>query len=38
MNTLLGIFQWALAILSVGGTIALISWIAMMFFKKDQPK
>jgi hypothetical protein len=36
MNTLLGILQWTIAILSVAGTLALFGWIAAMFFKKDR--
>ena len=36
MNTLLGILQWTVAILSVAGTLALVGWIVAMFFKKDR--
>jgi len=36
MSMLLGIIQWTIAILSVAGTLALLTWIAVMFFKKDR--
>ena len=37
-QALLGIFQWTLAIISVAGTLALISWILTMILKKDKAK
>jgi len=36
VETLLGILQWTIAILSVLGTLALFTWIAVMFLKKDR--
>ena len=36
MTTILGIFQWILAIVSILGTCALLTWIAVMFLKKDR--
>jgi hypothetical protein len=30
-----GAVQWAVVIVSVLGTIALFTWIAVMFFRKD---
>jgi len=36
MNTFLGILQWTIAILAVAGTLALFTWIAFLFFKKDR--
>jgi len=36
MNAFLGILQWTIVILSVAGTFALFTWIAVMFFKKDR--
>ena len=33
---LLGILQWTLAIGSVLGTLALFTWLMIMFFKKDR--
>ena len=35
MKLVLDVLRWTIAILSVAGTIALIGWIAVMFFKKD---
>lgn len=35
INILLGVFQWTLAIGSVLGTLALFTWLIVMFFKKD---
>jgi hypothetical protein len=34
-ETILGVIQWTIAILSVVGTLGLITWVAVMFFKKD---
>jgi hypothetical protein len=35
-QSLLGVLQWTIAIVSVAGTLALISWILMMILKKDK--
>ena len=35
MTTILGLLQWTLAIVSILGTLALVGWIVLMFFKKD---
>jgi len=35
MKLILGILEWTLAIAAVAGTIALFSWIAILFFRKD---
>jgi hypothetical protein len=37
-QSLLGVLQWTIAILSVAGTLALLSWILMMVVKKDKAK
>ena len=37
-QSLFGIFQWTVAILSVAGTLALLSWIVLMIVKKDKAK
>ena len=36
MQTLIGIFQWTVAIVSVVGALALFTWVAMLFFRKDR--
>ena len=36
MRIILGVFQWTLAIGSVLGTLALFTWLIVMFFKKDR--
>jgi hypothetical protein len=36
MRIILGVFQWTLAIASVLGTLALFTWLIVMFFKKDR--
>ena len=33
---ILGVLQWTIAIGSVLGTIALFTWIAVLFLKKDR--
>ena len=33
---LLGVLQWTLAIGAVLGTLALFTWLIVMFFKKDR--
>ena len=35
MKIVFDILRWTIAILSVAGTLALIGWIAVMFFRKD---
>jgi hypothetical protein len=35
MSTVLDILRWVIAIVSVGGTLALIIWIAVLFLRKD---
>lgn len=35
MRIIFGILKWILAIAAAGGTIALFTWIAIMFFRKD---
>jgi hypothetical protein len=36
MTSVLGVVQWTLAIASVAGTLALFTWIIVMFVKKDK--
>lgn len=36
MDTIIGILQWTVAIASVLATVALFTWLAILFFKKDQ--
>ena len=33
---ILGVLQWTIAIVSVLGTLALFTWIAVLFLKKDR--
>jgi hypothetical protein len=35
MKIVFDLLRWTIAILSVAGTLALIGWIAVMFFRKD---
>jgi hypothetical protein len=35
-QTILGVIQWTIAILSVLGTVALFTWVAILFLKKDR--
>jgi hypothetical protein len=35
-GALLGVLQWAIAIISVAGTLALFTWILKMILKKDK--
>jgi hypothetical protein len=37
-QSLFGVLQWTIAILSVAGTLALFSWIVMMILRKDKAK
>jgi hypothetical protein len=36
MQTVLGVLQWTVAICSVLGTLALVTWILVTFLKKDR--
>jgi len=36
MRVLIGVVQWTLAIGAVAGTVALFTWIVVMFVKKDR--
>jgi hypothetical protein len=36
MQTVLGVLQWTMAVVSVLGTLALFTWIVVMFLKKDR--
>ncbi len=36
MRAFLGVIQWTLAIGAVAGTVALFTWIIVMFVKKDR--
>lgn len=38
VDTVIGVVQWTIAIVSVAGTLALIGWILTMVFKKDKAK
>lgn len=35
MTIVFSVLRWISAILSVAGTLALIGWLAFMFFRKD---
>jgi hypothetical protein len=35
---LFGVFQWAIAIVSVAATLALFGWIVAMVVRKDKPE
>lgn len=35
MSVFFGILRWAIAIASVAGTLALLIWLAVIFFRKD---
>ena len=35
MTIVFNLLRWTIAVLSVAGTLALIGWIAIMFFRKD---
>jgi len=37
-ESLFGILQWTIAVLSVAGTLALFGWILMIILKKDRAK
>jgi hypothetical protein len=36
LETTIGVFQWTVAIGSVIGALALFTWIAVLFLKKDR--
>jgi hypothetical protein len=36
MNIFLGILQWTVAIAAIAGTIALFTWLTVLFFRKDK--
>ena len=36
MRVLLGVVEWTLAIASVTGTVALFTWIIVLFVRKDR--
>jgi hypothetical protein len=38
MTIVLDVLRWIIAVLSVAGTLALILWLAAMFFRKDKQK
>ena len=35
MKLVLDVLRWTIAVLSIAGTLALIGWLAVMFFRKD---
>jgi len=35
MKLIIGILKWSVAIAAVAGTIALFTWLAVLFFRKD---
>jgi hypothetical protein len=35
MKLILGILEWTVAIAALAGTIALFTWLAVLFFRKD---
>jgi len=37
-QSLFGVLQWTVAVVSVVATLALFSWIAFMILKKDKAK
>jgi hypothetical protein len=36
MSIVFDVLRWVVAILSIAGTLALIGWLAVMFFRKDK--
>jgi len=36
LRILIGVLQWTVAIVSVAATLALITWMLVMVFKKDK--
>jgi hypothetical protein len=37
-QSLLGVLQWTIAVVSVAGTVGLFSWIVIMVVRKDKAK
>ena len=35
MTIVFNVLRWTIAVLSLAGTLALIGWLAVMFFRKD---
>ena len=35
MKLIFGILEWTVAIVALAGTIALFTWLAVLFFRKD---
>jgi ABC-type Na+ efflux pump permease subunit len=35
MKLILGLLAWVIAIAALAGTIALFTWLAVLFFRKD---
>ncbi len=35
MKIILGILEWTVAIAALAGTIALFTWLTVLFFRKD---
>ena len=35
MTLAFNVLRWTIAVLSIAGTLALIGWLAVMFFRKD---
>ena len=35
MKIFLGILEWTVAIAAIAGTIALFTWLVVLFFRKD---
>ncbi len=35
MTLVFNVLRWTIAVLSIAGTLALIAWLAVMFFRKD---
>ena len=35
MKIVFDVLRWTVAVLSIAGTLALIGWLAVMFFRKD---
>jgi hypothetical protein len=35
MTLVFNVLRWTIAVLSIAGTLALIGWLVVMFFRKD---
>jgi hypothetical protein len=35
MTVVFNVLRWTVAVLAIAGTLALIGWLAVMFFRKD---